>query len=143
MRIADGRDVERNVDQRSVLAAADRLVMVYHLTTPDAGENAGLFIDTLGRHKDCDGLPDDLLRRIPECKLCTFIPAADNAIEVLADDSVPRRLNNGDQPLRGRKWMRGSLCHLLMRRCDALGREAFFLVYVGARRGMQSGVIPS
>ena len=57
--------------------------------------DAGRFSLAVRGNEQCDRLADGLRGRVAEETLRTFVPAGDEAVKVLADDRVFRRLNNG------------------------------------------------
>ena len=97
--VADGRDGERDVDDRAVLPPPLRLVVVHLLAAADPAENLRHVLDQLGRHEHRDVLADDLLGRVAEDSLGPLVPARDDAVEVLRDDDVVGRLDDGREPL--------------------------------------------
>ena len=85
---------QRDIDQTSVLAATDGIVMINALPTAHAFDDFWFFINAICRDQDRDWLADDLVRLIAEQPLGTAIPACDDAVEVLADNRVVRRFDN-------------------------------------------------
>src|SRR6476659_10250772 len=86
--IFERRYRERNVDQTSVLAATDSIVMINTLPTAHAFDDFWIFIKAICRYQDRDRLADDLIRLIAKQPLGTAIPASNDAVEVLADNRV-------------------------------------------------------
>ena len=86
--ILERRYRQRNIDQTSVLAATDGIVMINALTAAHALDDFWFFINAICRDQDRDRLADDLFRLIAEQPLGTAIPACDDAVEVLADNRV-------------------------------------------------------
>jgi hypothetical protein len=52
------------------------------------------------RNYNRDRLPDYFVGRVTEEALCAFVPASDDAIEVLAYDRIITRLDNGRKPVK-------------------------------------------
>jgi len=98
-RPADGRDRERDVDARPVLADADGLVVLDALAADEAREDGRLLVGVVFGDEDGDGPADDLVGRVAEDVLGRAVPARDAAVERLADDGVLGRLDDGLQPV--------------------------------------------
>ena len=81
-RVLHGRDGERNVDQASVLAPADRFVVVDALAAADALQDARLLIEPTGRHEHGDRLANRFQGGVPKEPLGAAIPTGDDAVEV-------------------------------------------------------------
>jgi hypothetical protein len=94
----DGRDRQRDVYERAVLAAADGLVVLDALARADAREDGRLLVDVVFGEEGGDGLADDLLGRVAEDALGPLVPTGDDAFERLADDGVVGRLDDGGEP---------------------------------------------
>ena len=62
--------------------------MVDTFASPDARYNFSLLAVPLSRNYDCDGLTNRLFGSVTEDTLGTPIPASDNAVEVLAYNSL-------------------------------------------------------
>ena len=73
--------------------------MVDGLAAADALEYDEFLIVPLRRDQDGHRLADDFGGRIAEEPLGSFVPAGDDAIEVLTDDRVVRGLDDGGEPL--------------------------------------------
>src|SRR5215510_407509 len=71
--------------------------MVYLFAAPDAFQNTRLLIRAIRRYQNHDGLTDGLFSRIAEQLLRAFVPTHDDAVQVLADDGVVRRFDDGRQ----------------------------------------------
>src|SRR5215831_13424758 len=82
------RHGNRNVDERSVLAATYGLIVFDSLALADAPENVGFLVVTI-RWDECENWrADHLLRSIAKETLGPLIPAGDNAVEIHADNGV-------------------------------------------------------
>ena len=97
--VPDGRDGERDVDDRAVLPPPPRLVVVDLLAAADPVQDLRHVLDELGRHEHRDVPADDLLGRVAEDSLGPPVPARDDAVERLRDDDVVGRLDDGREPL--------------------------------------------
>src|SRR5262245_51544444 len=86
VKILNGRNRQRNVDQASVLALANSLIMLDALTAPNTFENRWLLVMPVGRNQDRDRLADNLFGQVAENPLRTPVPACDDAIKVYAYD---------------------------------------------------------
>src|ERR1700761_4526732 len=81
-----------------ILTSANGLKMVDALTSSDARQNFTLFGLAVLRDHKCNGLADRLAGRVAEDVLSRFVPACNNAIEILAHNRVVARLYYGGQP---------------------------------------------
>src|SRR3546814_3876096 len=99
MRISDWSS---DVCSSDLLALANRVVVVDGLAAADAGEDYVFFVVAVGGNQDRHRLPDLFLGGIAEEPLRAAVPACGDAVEVLADDGVVRRLDDGGQALRRR-----------------------------------------
>jgi hypothetical protein len=76
--------------------------VVFHpLTAPDRLHHALCIGPSILRDEDHDRLPDSLARRISEHPLRGAIPRCDAKIQVLTEDRIVRRFNNGGQSPSG------------------------------------------
>src|SRR6478752_647987 len=82
-----------------MLATPNGLVVVDPLSPPDTGENLTFFIVSVFRNNNRDGLANCFFGSEAEDALCAFIPAYDNAIEILAYDYVVARLHDRRNPI--------------------------------------------
>jgi len=64
--VSDGRNGQRNINEASVLALSDRLVMVDPLTAPDALEDSRFFFVAISGNEHSHRLADSFLARIAE-----------------------------------------------------------------------------
>ena len=113
--------------------------MVDALAAPDLVENLRLFVQMIVRDQDRDRLADHFLGGVAEQALGADVPAHDDPVQVLADDRVVGRFDDGSELLAG--GIR-SLTHLV--RAKAVQSEADlardrdgkrrFLVEEGVRR---------
>jgi hypothetical protein len=81
---------QRNIDETAVLAMTDCVVMLDLLAPADAIKDRGFFIMALLWNEDGDRLADHFLRPVPEKLLSALVPTLDDAVEILAEDRVPR-----------------------------------------------------
>src|SRR6202040_3068157 len=81
-----------------MLATPNGLVVVDPLSPPDTRENLTFFIVAVFRNNNRDRLANCFFGCVAEDALCAFIPAYDNAIEILAYDYVIARLNDRRNP---------------------------------------------
>src|SRR5439155_2713363 len=82
---------QRNRDQGSVLAPADRLEMFDGFTAPDFGKNLVFFRLAFRRNDQTDGLTDDFVSAVSEDPLGATVPGGDDAVQIFADDRVLAR----------------------------------------------------
>jgi hypothetical protein len=68
--------------------------MLNALSVAYASENLGLLVMQLGWYQDGDGLAYQLLSGVTVDPLGGHVPGADDAIQILAQDRVVRRLHN-------------------------------------------------
>ena len=84
--------------------------MVDALAAPDLLENPRLFVQMIVRDQERDRLADHFLGGVAEQALGADVPAHDGPVQVLADDRVVGRFDDGSEPLaRGIR----SLTHLV------------------------------
>ena len=69
-----------------MLATPNGLEVVDPLSTPDTRQNLTFFIVAVFRNNNRDRLANCFFGSVAEDALCAFIPAYDNAIEILAYD---------------------------------------------------------
>ena len=105
--VTDRRDGERDLDQRAVLAPADRLEVVDPLATPDALEDRRHLVLPPRWRQERDRPADHLGGSVAEEALGGAVPAGDDAVEGLAHDRVVGALDERGQervlqPLRER-----------------------------------------
>ena len=98
-RVANGRDRQRHVDAAAILRDAHRLVVVDALSAPLPRKDVGLLASKLRRNQSTDRRPNHLGRRVAEDPFGAGIPGLDDAVQVLADDGVVRRLDQRSQAL--------------------------------------------
>ena len=98
--VEDRRDGERNVDQPAVLAAAHGFEVIDALAAADAGEDVVFLGLTIGRDQDADRLADQLRGGVAEQPLGPRVARLDDAVEILGNDRVVRRFDNGRQVRR-------------------------------------------
>ena len=81
-----------------MLATPNGLVVVDPLSTSDTRQNLTFFVVAVFRNNNRDRLANCFFSSVAEDALCAFIPAYDNAIEILAYDYVIARLNDRRNP---------------------------------------------
>src|ERR1700758_1174707 len=81
-----------------MLALPNGLEMVDTLSSSDARQNFQLFAVPVFGNDNCNGTTNRLLGSVAEDTLGPFIPACDDAIEVLAYNRVVAGLDDGGQP---------------------------------------------
>jgi hypothetical protein len=96
--VANGRNAQRHIDASAILSNADRLEMVHTLAPQQPRDNLSLLVMQLGRNEGVYRFADDLGTVITENATGTAVPAADHAVERLADDSVIGRLHDRSEP---------------------------------------------
>ena len=94
-RIAHGRDRQRDVQATARLVDPDGLIVLDALSATDAVENLRLLLDGFGRNQHGDGPADRLGWTVAEQASRPGIPRLHDAIEILADDRVVGRLDDG------------------------------------------------
>src|SRR5207248_1206200 len=92
---APGRAFDRgygdgNVQVAAVLADAHRFEVVYPLPAAKLLEDFGFFVEAVGWEQDGDALADIFLGCVSEDPIGGFVPALDDAVQVLTDDRVVR-----------------------------------------------------
>ena len=92
--IINWRHGQRDIEQRSILAAAHGFVVLEALAATDAFQNSRFFILTVRRNQNRNGFSDDFVGPVAEKMLGSFVPTRDFSVEILADNRVARRLNN-------------------------------------------------
>ena len=101
VRRADRRDRERDRDQRAVLVLSNRLEMIDGLATANPGQDFRFLAEAVGGYDGRDRPADHFLRRVAEHALRPKIPRRDDAVQVLADDRVVGRRDEGRE-VKGR-----------------------------------------
>ena len=91
---ADGRDRERDVDDAAVLSEPLGLVVLDVLPVEDAAQDPLLLAGAIGRDQDPDRPSDHLVLAVEIEALRAGIPARDDAVAVLAEDRVVRRVDD-------------------------------------------------
>ena len=92
------RNRQRDCNQTAMLATPNGLVALDPLSPPDTRENLTFFIVAVFRNNNRDRLANCFFGSVAEDALCAFIPAYDNAIEILAYDYVIARLHDRRNP---------------------------------------------
>lgn len=97
--VPDGRHGQRNIKQTSILALANRFIVVDPLAAPDPLENCRFLAPAFRGDQDGDWLADHLFSQIAEQALRAAIPGRDVAFEILAQDRIIGGLDDGSEPL--------------------------------------------
>src|SRR4029078_8093735 len=84
--ILDRRYAERDINQVSILAHTDGLIIINPLTASDALKYNRLLTVAVCRDQDSDRLPDNLFRRIAEESLGSSVPGHNDAVQVQTQD---------------------------------------------------------
>src|SRR5690348_13403249 len=79
----------------SVLAPPNGLEMLDPLAAPKPTEDRALFGQPFWRNEKRNGPTDDLFRAISENHFCAVVPAPDGPFQVLTDNSVIGRADDG------------------------------------------------
>ena len=99
IRLPDGRDGERDIDERAVLTAAHRLVVLDTLARSDARQDAGFLVLMVFGDEDSYVFADHLFGLITEDAPRAAVPARDMSVERLGDDGVVSRVDDRGQPV--------------------------------------------
>ena len=91
------RHGQGNRHERAVLPQPDGLEMIDDLAAPDGPEHMVLFRLPIGRDDQANGLPDHLGRRVTEQPFGGTVPRHDRPVQILADDRVVARLDDGGE----------------------------------------------
>ncbi len=97
LQVLDGRDGQRDVQQRAVLPHADGLEMVDAFTGADARDDLDLFRAPVLRNEHRDRLAQRFGFGVAEQSLGAGIPTGNDAVQVFTDDGVIRRINDRTQ----------------------------------------------
>src|SRR5581483_3897195 len=95
--VADRRDGEGDVEELAGFGAADGIEVLDTLAGSDLGDDHGLVAMQMLGDEGEDGFADDLLGGVAEDALGGFVPAGDDAVEVLADDGVVGAFDDGGE----------------------------------------------
>src|SRR5215472_3561980 len=87
----DRRHRQRNINQRTILAFADRFIMADALAAPQPLQNGRLLVYAIGGEEERYRLTNDLLSAVAKKVFRPFVPALNNPLQVLADDRVVGR----------------------------------------------------
>ena len=96
-RVPDRRHRQRDDGLRPVLAAAHGLEVVDRFTAPNPTQHLVFFALPIRGKDDSDGLSDDFFGGVAEQPFGAAIPRRDRARDVLADDGVVARFDDGGQ----------------------------------------------
>src|SRR6202022_1467308 len=100
LRVSDRRDGQRDINQASIFAPTNCFIMVNAFASSDLLKNKRLLVSTILWDQYRHGLPDNFRGLISEEPGCCVVPAADDAVEIFADNCVIRRVDDGRQALR-------------------------------------------
>src|SRR5690606_32188461 len=95
--VEDGRGGQRHLDPAAILRDAHRLQILDPATPADFLEDHLLLRVPLGRNQAVDRASDELFARIAEDAVTALVARGDDAVQVLRDDRVGRRRNDGGQ----------------------------------------------
>ena len=96
-RVPDRRHCQRDYGPRPVLAAAHGLEVVDDFTASDPVQDLVFFALPIRGNDDSDGLSDDFFGGVAEQPFGAAIPRRDPARDILADDGVVARFDDGGQ----------------------------------------------
>src|SRR6476646_9924696 len=82
-----------------MLVHTNCFIMLDALAAPNTFENFRLLVLAIRWNQDGHWPADDLFGRIPKEPLCSPVPSADDAVEVLADDGIIGGFDNGGNSL--------------------------------------------
>jgi hypothetical protein len=86
--VFDRRNGQRNVNEASVFALANGLIVLDALAAPDSLRDRFFFVLVIGWTQNRNRLADDFLGQITKNALRAAVPSRNDAIEVVADDCV-------------------------------------------------------
>lgn len=89
--ILDRRHSDRQIDEASVLALPDGLVVLQAVSASNFFQDRRLFVEPIGRNEDSDRPADGFSCTEAEEALRSLVPARDDPVEVFADDGVVGR----------------------------------------------------
>ncbi len=96
--IPDWRNRQGNINRASILAQANRLVVVDGPPAANGFQNKWFLILTIRWDENRGGPANRFLWCVSKNPLGRIVPGHENAVEVLADDCVITRLNYRCQP---------------------------------------------
>ncbi len=97
VRQADGRDGQGDIDLGAVFSYADGFEMFDAFPFLNTPQDVCLLVETVGGEKPGDGFADDFFGREAKDALGTLVPTRDDGIEILADDGVVTRIDDGGE----------------------------------------------
>ncbi len=97
--IPDGGNGERDIDECSILAPANRIIVLDALSPSNAVKDHSFFVFAVWRYENGNRFSSDFFSRIAEYSLGSFVPGDNTPIQVFADNCVVRRLHNCCEPL--------------------------------------------
>jgi hypothetical protein len=100
------RHGQRDRQPGAISMLPDRLVVIDLVAGPDLGEHHIFLGLQFVRNQHADGPPDGVGRRVAEHAFRRRIPRRDRAVQVLGDDRIVGRLDDGDEPATGRGGLR-------------------------------------
>src|SRR5450631_833822 len=86
--VPERRYRQRDFNQASILAPADGFKMVDALATSNAFNDRRFFIGPIRGNQDRDRPAEHFFRPVTEEPFCAFVPARDDAVEVLGHNGV-------------------------------------------------------
>src|SRR4029453_6436223 len=95
--VTDRRYGHRRVERRAIFAKADSLEVFHGLRSANVFEDDVFLIEPLWRNQKGDGPPHGFLGGVAKQAFCAAIPTGDDAVEILADNGVVRRRDEGGQ----------------------------------------------
>ena len=95
--VANRRHRQRNREPGAVLTLSDRFEVIDLLTGADLREHGVFFALQLVRNEHANRLPDGFRGGVAEHPFGGGIPRGDDALEILADDRVVARVDDGRQ----------------------------------------------
>src|SRR6185295_13472144 len=93
------RDRDRYIDLAAVLADTHGLEVIDALAAAKLLEDFGFFVEAIGRKEFRDGIADHFLGGVSEHAGGRWIPAADDAVEILGDNCVVGGVDDGLESL--------------------------------------------
>ena len=71
--------------------------MINALPPSEGRENISLFVKTVWRDNQSNMLANRFFGGVSKNSLCSFVPMDDDAVEVLSDNGILRRFNDGSE----------------------------------------------
>ena len=119
--VINGRDRQRDGNERAILSLTNRLVMPNRLTRANLRQNEVFLALANLRNDDANRLADRLRSCVAKHALGGCIPRQDDSVQILADDGVIRRIDDlGEMP---RRKIVGRVFHLSAARKEGPGQS--------------------